>query len=154
MSVRTPFLTKPVVKGAIAFVEPAIRALMEQCHGEHQNVLHINVQTPNDLEVDHQIGDLASGEWKYPYDDIAIKKTEMAIRSGSESFEVRFEPWLLQSDDTPYVGSAYYKGIAVGVSGMDEDTDELVAHLILRSIIRASRREYQEGKSNVGNFME
>ncbi|MBI4155701.1 MAG: hypothetical protein HY507_00525 [Candidatus Zambryskibacteria bacterium] len=138
----------------LALIGPAIKVLMQR-FGEGQGVLYITVVLESDgIEFDYEIGDLPSKDWQYPYGDLAENKARVALREKMDMADILKEPWRFRIGDTVYDGSVYEAGIAVGVSGCDEDTDTLIARFFLNTILMMSRRKFSKERKNIGNFIE
>lgn len=69
------------------------------------------------------------------FEKIARSKLRTTTRTGLSTREVKhLAPWLYESGEYRYFGSAVYEGICVGVSGPRSEADQAIAEIVLATI--------------------
>ena len=139
---KSHLLTKELAHDVLTLLRPAILKLIDSFGGS-QGLVCICVGTEKLPFIDREIGS-ATGDWKYPYDDLARTKAVMSLREKMGTGDILGQPWRLEKDDVLYRGGIYKEGLAVGVSGLEEDEDVLIARLIIETIIMVVKRKSKE----------
>lgn len=80
--------------------------------------------------------DIKGKDWgDHDFSAIALSKAEVAYKNKKDSVLVDCHtPWNAEEGETPYQGGAYYKGLAVGVSGVESYFDQMIAKWIIAAI--------------------
>ncbi len=99
---------------------------------------HCVVLVPGNLIVLYETM-MGISDGRHDYRSIAISKAKQArLAQGPNQM---LPACFLQPGDTRFHGSCYYRGVAVGVSGLEPECDELVASLIAVTFIGLCERE-------------
>ena len=155
MEGKSALLTEELVRKAIDHVLPAITHFVA---GSQEGQGFVRVYVGGDKLPIMDCGTIGRGvlhdEWSYEYSDFARKKCEIALREKMGVGDV-LGLWLvnLEEEDILYRGGIYKLGIAVGVSGLEEDTDVLIARWILETIIMFVKRELQRRRQRGKDYL-
>ena len=135
-------LTKELVTHAINFLRPSIREILENMDCIWGPTwVEIVFSGPRGLFVQSSAG--FKTEWNPAWGEqrdfsaVAEGKHNLSQRERmSGSAMVQHEPWRLQRGDWLYSGSAYREGgLVCGVSGAKGEVDEMIANLVLETVI-------------------
>lgn len=139
-------LTLEVAQQAVNAVLPSIQSLVRTNVLKRES-LHIVIGEPaftdrrdpsferwqsGGILLQHSIGD--PSQWQRPYDEFARRKCyqswrwEMTMRQMLSEYR-----YLLQPGDAVYEGSAISRNLVVGVSGVQQHFDHMIAHWILEA---------------------
>lgn len=127
-------LNVKLVEESIKIVLPAIKNAMETgvLKRKHLSICVLNPKNESVL-FQHNIGDRA--KWEDPFNELAKSKARIAKREKKDVSYVRErKPWMLESGDTIWSGGVYFQGLVVGVSGVEEYFDEMIAKWIIHTI--------------------
>ncbi len=136
MKEKSFILDREIAKKAIEIVEPSILAAMESGIVKRKalSICILNPQGEGIILLQHSINIGEAKEWKHPFDKIAMSKATTAQGKRKNTSYVRdLEPQMLVQGNTIYSGGAYFQGIAVGVSGVEEYFDEMIAKWIVHT---------------------
>jgi hypothetical protein len=90
------------------------------------------------LHVMEELGPEETWEekWKYNFRELVLNKLSVILRAEGRatSEDILRKPWLLEEGDCLYVGAVIQDGIAVAVSGAQEETDKAIAKIVLEEI--------------------
>lgn len=145
---KSTFLTYAVALEAIQLLESAIRDM----HGDGLTKrcdLHIVVLDPLSGEIICQYSIGKKADWEHTYDQIARDKATLAFKHKKDTSQImNAEPHLLSEGDTVHAGGVYYKGITIGVSGVESEFDEAIGRMIAALIIGMVIHEYKKTRTN------
>lgn len=149
---RDRTLTEELVAEAVNLVLPAIMNMMEKGVVKRR---HLGIMVLDPADVPHQpgkaqdtiyhlnIGD--KKKWEHNFDTIAHHKAACASENKCNTSEIKNNrPYLLKACDPPYGGGVYVDGLAVGVAGLEEYYDEMIAYMIVASIRALCKREIEK----------
>lgn len=157
-----PFVTEETAKAAVAMTLPAILQMMHAGIFKRKH-LHIVVMDPakpfsggyefeHSILYEYSIG--SPGEWQWPYGEIAASKAEVTWRTGHPTRAVRDAmPHLYEPGDTKYIGSVISRcgRLIVGVSGVQDYFDEMIAKWIVSAIEALAIQEAEAARKNEGD---
>ena len=146
-------LDKDLVKKAIEIVMPAIRTCME---GKifKRKCLSICVLEPKKGKVLHT-ENIKDEEWDHDFEKIASSKAKVSYKGKTDTALISLrKPWSFEVGDTIYPGGVYYKGLVIGVSGVEPYFDEMIANWIIFAIKGLCSKEMGKNIGLMNDFKE
>ena len=147
------FLTTNVVASVVEKVLPLALQAAHAIGDPTKRKFYIVVALENGARDGAPFADCIVYQSKYnfaddltnPYDRIAINKAELSWTYKVSSHRMVTEmPQLAQNGDMKWQGGAYYRGIAVGVSGLQAPVDEMVAMWVATALIAQAQLMMKE----------
>lgn len=135
-------ITREMVENAIKMLEASVQSIFDtpECVWGPKYVYGF-VRVPGiDRDIPFEIG--STENWNIDWGkaehfaEIAKAKLELSDRTKLNTSEVvALSPWLLEGNEYLYGGGAHYKGISVGVSGLEWQADEMIAKDLINRIV-------------------
>jgi hypothetical protein len=140
---------KATAKKAIAMVKPSIVMNMKLGVFKRE-CISICILSLDGTVLHQEDIKLKKEEWTHDFRSIALSKAEVSYRIKADSALLSARmPWKRKSGDTNYPGGKYYKGIAVGVSGVESWFDEMIANWVISAIVALSYEKEEKIKEEM-----
>ncbi len=154
-----PVLNRTLVLTAFEFVRPKIEAALAELKQGSSLVLVVSaIETINPRDgrsfeescyLIHEFGDPSKND--DPIRDIALSKTEISVRTGKATRDVR--PQELLAGETLKIGSVVVTGVVVGASGTKGVIDEMISGWVAYAIQMYCELEVAAMRDREANFV-
>ena len=149
-------LTPELAERALDLVAPAIDALLNRDQTWIKRSALFVVIMKNDPDEEHTVvvalrnfGSMTPVQWPHPFNQIAMGKARLALRTGMDTASViALHPELLKKGDAKYRGGVVTTDIGVAASGIQSYWDQMVARWVMDAIEALMLREVEEGNGN------
>ena len=93
-----------------------------------------------DIIATANFGEQSPEDYEFPYGKIALGKARLALRTRMDTGEViATAPHLLEHGDPVFEGGVYFRGIAVGTSGVQSEIDEMISAAVADAMIMLAK---------------